>query len=111
MPREAKPENGAKRLKTERWRTGQRAIRRPEAAHVDVALAAAFAATLVELGQRNEAPAPLFDVVTTAINMLEARGFDSKAAKRKTHERLQFRKDLPELRGMLAPSKIVTTGS
>lgn len=111
MPRVAKAENSAKRLRTERWRQQQDAARRPESSHVDVALAAAVAAVLREQEEKRKVSPELSAIVRTAAAILKDRGFDAKAGSRKLLERLRFRSDLEPLRALVAPAKLVTTRS
>lgn len=111
MPRAAKPENTAKRLRTERWREHQDAARRPESAHVDVALAAAVAAVLREEEEKCSVSPELSAIVRTASAILQNRGFDAKAGSRKLMERLRFRRDLEPLQALVVPPKLVTTRS
>ncbi|MBY5318218.1 hypothetical protein [Rhizobium leguminosarum] len=111
MPRMAKPENSAKRLRTEKWREKQEEACRPESAHVDVALAAAVAALLRQQEERRSVSPDLSTIVRTASAILQDRGFDAKAGSRKLMERLRFRRDLQPLQALVAPAKLVTRGS
>lgn len=110
MARKAKPENAAKRERTEKWRAGQKFIRRPEASQVDMALAAAVAALLQQQEERKVVSDDLSIIVRSASAILEDRGFDGKAGARKLMTRLRFRRDLPRLRTILVPPMSVTTG-
>ncbi|WP_427145216.1 hypothetical protein [Rhizobium pisi] len=110
MPRAAKPENAAQQVRTEKWRKKQCAARRPEASHVDVALAAAIAALLKSQEEASNVSSELSTIVRTASKLLEKK-YDKEAANRKLLERLRFRKDLPRLQAALMPPKLVTTRS
>jgi hypothetical protein len=99
MPRHADPRNEFGRRATERWREGLRTAAAPEACHVDTALAAAVSVALARLQDSGEdLPAPIKSVLADALRILEARGYDATAAKRKTMGRLLYRRDRAALR-------------
>lgn len=108
MPRKAKPENESKRLRTERWRENQAEMKRPEASHVDVALAGAVAALLRQAEDADKISPDLSIIIRTATALLQPK-YDKSMASRKLLERLRFRKDLPRLQAALMPPSSVTT--
>lgn len=98
MPRAADPRNEAGRNATERWRAGLRTAAVPEACHVDTALAAAVSVALARLQESGEdLPAPIKSVVADAVRILESRGYDPSASKKKTMGRLLYRRDRAKL--------------
>lgn len=99
MPRRADPRNEMGRSATERWRAGLRTSAVPEACHVDTALAAAVSVALARLQDSGEdLPAPIKSVLADALQILESRGYDPVASKRKTMGRLLYRRDRAALR-------------
>jgi hypothetical protein len=99
MPRRADPKNEVGRSATERWREGLRTAAVPEACHVDTAIAAAVSVALARLQETGEdLPAPIKSVVADALRILESRGYDAAASKRKTMSRLLYRRDRAALR-------------
>lgn len=98
MPRQANPRNELGRRATERWRAGLRTAAVPEACHVDVALAAAIAVYLARVQESgDDVPAPIRSVIADALKILEFRGYEQSAAKRKTMGRLLYRRDRAKL--------------
>lgn len=94
MPRQADPRNEMGRSATERWRAGLRTAAVPEACHVDTALAAAVSVALARLQESGEdLPAPLKSVLADTLRILESRGYDAAASKRKAMGRLLYRRD------------------
>ncbi|MEY9831070.1 hypothetical protein ABIA25_002885 [Sinorhizobium fredii] len=99
MPRRADPRNEVGRSATERWRAGLRTAAIPEACHVDTAIAAAVSVALARLQETGEdLPAPIKAVIADALRILESRGYDAAASKRKTMGRLLYRRDRAALR-------------
>jgi hypothetical protein len=99
MPRRADPRNDLGRRATERWRAGLRAAAQPEACHVDTALAAAVAVYVIRVqAAGGDIPAPIKALIEDAVRILEARGFDAVAAKKKSVGRLLYRRDRDTLR-------------
>lgn len=87
------------RRATERWRAGLRTAAVPEACHVDTAIAAAVSVALAKLQESGaDLPAPIKSVLADALRILEARGYDAAASKRKTMGRLLYRRDRAALR-------------
>jgi hypothetical protein len=71
----------------------------PEACHVDTAVAAAVSVALARLQESGEdLPAPLKSVLADTLKILESRGYDAAASKRKAMVRLLYRRDRAELR-------------
>jgi hypothetical protein len=99
MPRQADPDNELARRATERWRAGLRAAARPEACHVDTALAASLSVYLARVQDAGEdIPLSVKAIIADALLILEARGFDASSAKRKSMGRLLYRRDRETLR-------------
>lgn len=99
MPRRADPRNEVGRSATERWRAGLRTAAVPEACHVDTAVAAAVSVALARLQESGEdLPAPIKAVLADALRILESRGYDAVASKRKAMGRLLYRRDRAALR-------------
>lgn len=100
MPRRAEPSKETGRRATERWRAGLRAAAQPEACHVDTALAAALSVYLSRIQDADEdIPLPIKTIIADALRILESRGYDGGAAKRKAMGRLLYRRDRETLRG------------
>lgn len=100
MPRIANPENEAGRRRTEAYRAKEAAKGnegtkgRPEATHVDRALAAAVA-VFYGLGD----PSPeMQGIIRLTRRILEDRGFDKREATLKIQSRILLRDDLHQLR-------------
>lgn len=110
MPRKAKPENESKRLRTERWRENQAEMKRPEASHVDIALAGAVAALMRQAEVKDRISPDLSSIILTATALLQPK-YDKAEAALKLLERLRYRKDLPRLHAALMPPSPVTTRS
>lgn len=99
MPRQADPRNELGRSATERWRAGLRTAAVPEACHVDTAIAAAVSVALARLQDSgDDLPAPIKSVLADALRILESRGYDAAASKRKAMGRLLYRRDRAALR-------------
>jgi hypothetical protein len=99
MPRQADLGNELGRRATERWRAGLRAAAQPEACHVDTALAAAVAVYVARVqAAGGDIPAPIKTLIEDAVRILESRGFDPMAAKKKSVGRLLYRRDRDTLR-------------
>lgn len=94
MPRIADPANDAGRRRTERYRVVEAGKGRPEASHVDRALAAAVA-VYASLGD----PSPeMQGIIRLAKDLLKREGYDPRETKLKLQSRVLFRRDLAELR-------------
>jgi hypothetical protein len=99
MPRKAEQRNEKSRAATERWRAGLRTAAVPEACHVDTALAAALSVCLARVQDAGEeVPLALKAVIADTLKLLESRGYDAAAAKRRTMSRLLYRRDRDKLR-------------
>lgn len=99
MARIANPGNETGRRRTERYREEQarRGVDgtkgRPEASHVDRALAAAVAVSC-----RLADPSPeMQGILRLAKDILKREGFDTREAKLKIQSRVLYRRDLPDL--------------
>jgi hypothetical protein len=99
MARIANPANEVGRRRTERYREvqAQRGVEgtkgRPEASHVDRALAAAVA---VSCSLADPSP-EMQGIVRLAKDILKLEGFDGRESLRKIQSRALYRRDLPEL--------------
>ncbi|PZU78985.1 MAG: hypothetical protein DI546_01315 [Rhizobium sp.] len=99
MPRIARPENETGRRRTERYRAAEarKGVEgtkgRPEASHVDRALAAAVA---VSCSLADPSP-EMQGIVRLAKDILKLEGFDGRESLRKIQSRVLYRRDLPEL--------------
>ena len=99
MPRIARPGNEAGRRRTERYRAAEarRGVAgtkgRPEASHVDRALAAAVAVACSE----GDPSAELLGMLRLAKDILKREGFDGRESLRKIQSRISYRRDLPDL--------------
>lgn len=107
MPRRAEPSNETGRRATERWRAGLRAAAQPEACHVDTALAAAVAVYVARVqAAGGDIPAPIKVLIEDAARIMQCRGFDPVAAKKKSVGRLLYRRDRETLlRAIESPSR------
>lgn len=100
MARPATAAREAHRIQTEEWRTKLREVGRPEACHVDVALAAALA-VVMDAEAEAKAVSPMTRAVfAAAVAFLVDRGYDKFECKQKIFDRIRKRKDLPRLRQM-----------
>ena len=113
MPRIADPANAAGRLRTERYRRAE-AMKgdmgtkgRPEASHVDRALAAAVA---VHCGVSEPSP-EMQSIIRLAKDILKRDGYDPREAKLKIQARVLYRKDLPELHAIRRSASPNTGGA
>ncbi len=99
MARIANPANEVGRRRTERYREAeaQKGVEgskgRPEASHVDRALAAAVA---VSCSLADPSP-EMQSILRLAKNILKREGYDGRESLRKIQSRLLYRRDLPEL--------------
>ncbi|MBY5873752.1 hypothetical protein HFN53_17175 [Rhizobium leguminosarum] len=98
MARPATAAREAHRLQTEEWRAKLKSVGRPEACHVDVALAAALAVVMDAEAEANAVSPMTRAVFAAAVAFLEDRGYDKVECKRKIFDRVRKRKDLPRLR-------------
>jgi hypothetical protein len=102
MPRIADPSNEMGRRRTEAYREAQAAMGkegtkgRPEASHVDRALAAAVA-VYYGLG---EPSSEMQGIIRLAKDVLKRQGFDTREAKLKIQSRVLLRTDLHQLRSI-----------
>ncbi len=102
MPRIADPSNEMGRRRTEAYREAQAAMGkegtkgRPEASHVDRALAAAVA---VYYGP-DEPSSEMQGIIRLAKDVLKRQGFDTREAKLKIQSRVLLRTDLHQLRSI-----------
>lgn len=103
MPRIANPANEAGRRRTEAYRKTQAekgkagTLGRPEASHVDRALAAAVA---VVYGKSHPS-AEMQSIIRLTRDILEDRGFDKRESTLKIQSRILLRDDLHQLREIL----------
>ncbi|MGN8152503.1 hypothetical protein ACTJK5_09540 [Agrobacterium sp. 22094] len=98
MARPATAAREVHRLQTEQWRAKLRKARRPEACHVDVALAAALSVVMDAEAEAKAVSPVTRAVFAAAVAFLEDRGYDKVECKQKIFDRIRKRKDLPRLR-------------
>lgn len=94
MPRAADPSNADEQARVARWRDENAARGRPEASAVDVALAGAATAYVQAADENRSLHAPIAEaLMTAAVNLLVAKGFDRRESIKKLRDRLR-RRDL-----------------
>lgn len=96
MARIANPANETGRRRTEKYREEQARRRRPEASHVDRALAAAVAVSC-RLADPSDPSPEVQNVLRLAKEILKRQGFDGRETLLKIKSRVLYRQDLPEL--------------
>lgn len=112
MARQANPRNELSRRATERWRAGLRTAAAPEACHVDTALAAAVSVCLARVQESGEELPPFIKtLIADALKILESRGYEPTAAKRKTMARLLYRRDRAKLQKSVEKTVTMTNDS
>lgn len=95
MPRSRNPNNEQHRRRTERWRERRRIAGRPEAAIIDRAVAASFAAFLTaSLHGDEEDDFSLRDIVMGAQKILVDQGYDKRQSNTELMRRMTRRSDL-----------------
>ncbi len=99
MARIASPGNEAGRRRTERYREAEarKGVEgtkgRPEASHVDRALAAAVAVSC----RVGDPSVEMQGILRLAKDILKTEGFDGRESLRKIQSRVLYRRDLPDL--------------
>lgn len=104
MPRAVSGTNELGRARTRRYREGLEALAKPEASHVDTAIAAALTGLLAVIEERNEPiPDVLKILIASTFSVLHERGFDDRSVKKKTIARIQLRRDKEMLQQAVSP--------
>ena len=96
MARIANPANEAGRRRTEKYREAEARRGRPEASHVDRALAAAVAVSC-RLADPSDPSPEMQGILRLAKEILKTEGHDGRESLRKIQARVLYRRDLPDL--------------